>query len=212
MKKGLLILLVLTTAVFAQNNLESDYQKTIPRYNDFPLDNIHIVRLQQASSSLSNNVSALNKDMRDFEERHITSLSELRGNLDSFQRSMIAQVSAVQNSIEGLSNRLDEVSPRPELAVPAEIRFPPYMIILLGLNVFLLVVVIILIFWLREQYYVHRETHKEHHIHPAPKQLINYVKHQLEHKRKLHDLRIELASKGWTTSIIEHAIHAAREK
>ena len=128
--------------------------------------------------------------------------------MDDLKRSVTSQLQALQNSIEG--KRL----PAPTLLMPAptQIQFPYYVIILLGLNVFLLIVVIILIIWLREQYYVHRETHKKDHIHPAPKALINYVGHQLEHKKKLHSIRLELAKKGWTPSIIEHAIHAAKEK
>ncbi len=210
MKKRLVLLaLLLATAVFAQNNLDSNYTKTIPRYDDFPLDNIHIVRLQQAASALGGNVSALQGELRSYEEQRSREMSEMRGSLDSFQRSILAQVAALQNSVDSLSGRA--INP-PEVAVPAEIKFPPYMLVLLGANIFLLVIVIILIFWLREQYYVHRETHKEEHIHPAPPELIAYVGHQLEHDKSLRDIRMELAGKGWTPSIIEHAIHAAKEK
>jgi hypothetical protein len=214
MKKSVLfvVIVLLATGVFAAENLESNYTKTIPRYSDFPLDNIHILRLQDAAVSLGGNVSELRSTVEQMEERRSGEISLLTGSLDSFQRSMIAQVAALQNSIESLEDRIDSISPRPELSVPADIRFPPYMLVLLGANVFLLVIVIILIFWLREQYYVHRENHAEEHIHPAPPELIGYVKHQLEHDRKLHDVRMELAGKGWTPSIIEHAIHAAKEK
>jgi hypothetical protein len=213
MKKSVLLLVVMLAAsVFAAENLESNFTKTIPRYDDFPLDNIHILRLQDAATSLGGNVSELRSMVQEMEERRSGEIAQLSGNIDSFQRSMIAQVSALQNSIESLEGRVDSLSPRPEISVPADIRFPPYMMILLGANVFLLVIVIILIFWLREQYYVHRETHAEEHIHPAPPELIGFVKHQLDHNKRLHDIRMELAGKGWTPSIIEHAIHAAKEK
>ena len=208
----LLLVVMLSTAVFAAENLESNFTKTTPRLTDFPLDNVHILRLQEAAKSLGGNVSELREMVQNMEERRSGEISQLSGSLDSFQRSMIAQVASLQNSIESLEGRIDKISPRPEMAVPAEIRFPPYMIVLLGVNVFLLVIVIVLIFWLREQYYVHRETHTEEHIHPAPPELIGFVKHQLEHDRKLHEIRMELAGKGWTPSIIEHAIHAAKEK
>ena len=214
MKKSVLfvVIVLLATAAFAAENLESNFTKTTPRYDDFPLDNIHILRLQDAATSLGGNVSELRQMVEKMEERRSGEISQLSGNIDSFQRSMIAQVSSLQNSIESLEGRIDKLSPSPEFAVPAEIKFPPYMIILLGVNVFLLVLVIILIFWLREQYYVHRETHTEEHIHPAPPELIGFVKHQLDHNRKLHEIRMELAGKGWTPSIIEHAVHAAKEK
>jgi len=212
MKERLLLLaLLLVTVVGAQNNIESNYENRIPRYDNISLDNIHILRLQEASLALGTNVSSLKEDLLVYEEQRANELSQLHGSMDSFQRSIIAQVSALQNSVDRLSDQVDG-RPDPAFAVPAEITFPPYMIILLGLNVFLLILVIVLIFWLREQYYVHRVTHAEEHIHPAPPELIAYVKHQFEHSRKLKDIRIELASKGWSPSLIEHAIHAAKEK
>jgi len=208
-----LLVLLLVTVVSAQEIQRPEYQKTIPRYTDFPLDNIHIVRLQEAASSLENNVQKIEEGLRADQERQSAQLSELRGNIDSFQRSVLANIAALQNSIDTLSARVDG-RPVPEYAVPAPTtpQFPAYLVLLLSLTVFLLVIVIILIFWLREQYYVHREIHTTEHIHPAPLELVSYVGHQLEHKKKLHDIRLELARKGWTPSIIEHAIHAAKEK
>ena len=208
-----MLVVMLSTAVFAAENLDSNYTKEITRLTDFPLDNVHILRLQEAAASLGGNVTELREEVQKFEERRTGEISELRGSLDSFQRSIIAQVAAQQSSIDSLSNKIDAMKPvAPEFVVPAEIKFPPYLFVLLGVNVFLLVLVIILIFWLREQYYVHREEHVEGHIHPAPPELIAFVSHQLEHNRKLHEIRMELAGKGWTPSIIEHAIHAAKEK
>jgi len=208
-KRIVLLLLLLATTAFAQENIVSDYTPGIPRYTDFPLDNIHILRLQDAAKSLGGNVSELRETVERMEERRSGEISELQGSLESFQRSMIAQVASVKDSVDRLSTRVEKP---PQFEMAAEVKYPTYLIVLLGVNIFLLLLVIILILWLREQYYVHRETHKEEHIHPAPRELISYVKHQLEHKRKLHDIRIELASKGWSPSIIEHAIHAAKEK
>lgn len=187
---------------------------SIPRFSNFPLDNIHILRLQEASLALGNNVSLIRQDLKNYEAENMRmrqeqwrELSQMRTDFETFERSVLAQLGAMQNRI----SQVGQQQAAPQLQVPAA-TFPPYLIVLLGANIFLLVVVIILIFWLREQYYVHRETHKEEHIHPAPKELIEYVKHQLSHEKKLHDIRMELAGKGWTPGIIEHAIHAAREK
>jgi len=211
MKKRLLLLaLLLATVVSAQDGIKAAAPE-IPRYTDFPLDNIHILRLQEASVSLGGNVSELRSENKAWQEQRSGEISQIQGAFDSFQRSMLAQVSQLQSTVEGLERKVDGMQ-RPALEIPAEIRFPPYMIILLGANIFLLVLIVILIFWLREQYYVHRETHKEEHIHPAPQELINYVKHQFEHDKQLKDIRMSLAEKGWTPSIIEHAIHAAKEK
>lgn len=203
MKKGLLLfVLLLASSVFAQQNVISDIS----------LDNVHILRLQEAAASLGGNVTELRLTVERMEDRRSGEISQLQGSLDSFQRSLIAQVAALQVSVDALSSRVDEINPSPFVDVPTEIKFPPYLFALLGINVFLLVLVIILIFWLREQYYVHRETHATDHIHPAPAELIGYVKHQLDHSKKLNEIRLELAGKGWSTSIIEHAIHAAKEK
>ncbi len=211
-----MVALLLATAVFAQNNLESNFTKTIPRYDDFPLDNIHILRLQDAAVSLGGNVSALKEEVSVYQEERSREIVELSGIVDNFQRSLIAQVSSLESSVDRLSDRVDNrisgLAANPELEVPASTNFPPYMAILLGANIVLFVIIIILIVWLREQYYVHRETHKEEHIHPAPPELISFVKHQLEHDKNLRDIRMALAEKGWSPSIIEHAIHAARER
>jgi len=215
MKKGLLLVFVLlAVTVSAQVNVP--YDSTFPpadgsgvtRYSDFPLDNIHILRLQEASQTLGQNVSALQGSQAEFQSQQQQELAQMRASLDSFERSMLLQVGALQNQIAGVN-----ASPAPSLEYPiGTAQFPPAVIALLGINVFLLIVVIILIFWLREQYYVHRETHKEEHIHPAPPKLINYVRHQIEHKQSLSDIRMELSQKGWTPGVIEHAIHAARER
>ena len=219
-KSGFLIFLFCSLSVFAQVNVpyDSTYPNApgmgITRYSDFPLDNIHILRLQEAASSLGGNVTLLKTDLAKYDAEHKSAqrsldqkLSSLESNIDAFQRTVLAQLSSLQTAMDGKA-----IQAPPEVQSPVEITLPPYMLVLLGLNVFLLFLVIILIFWLREQYYVHKETHEEDHIHPAPPELVSYVQHQVEHKRSLHDVRLELAGKGWTTSIIEHAIHAAREK
>lgn len=222
MKKGVLLVLLLASFVSAQVNVPYDsvYPEApankITRFSDFPLDNIHILRLQEAATSLGGNVSILKDDLEQYNAGHKqaqaqldSKLSSLQSNMEQFQRTVLAQLSSMQNSMGPVSGLAVAA---PQVQVPAQTSFPPTLVALLGLNVFLLLVVIILIFWLREQYYSHKETHKEDHIHPAPLDLINYVKHQLEHKKSQHDIRMELANKGWTPSIIEHALHAARER
>lgn len=204
-----MLALLLATAVFAQQNLITNTSGEIKRYSDFPLDNIHILRLQDAAISLGGNVTELRNENRVWQEQRTNEISQLQGQMDSFQRSMLANVVQIQSTVDAIANKVDA---RPSLEAPAQIRFPTYIVFLLGFNILLLIVIVILIFWLREQYYVHRETHKEEHIHPAPDELINFVKHQFEHQKSLKDIRMQLAEKGWTPSIIEHAIHAAREK
>jgi len=223
-KRTLLLVLLLATAVFAGENLDSNFTRTTPQYNDFPLDNIHILRLQEASTSLGGNVSELKREMAIFQEQRSREIITLQSTVDNYQRTIMAQIAGLQNSVDRLASRLDNAADKisgaqvadPEVQEPTTITFPPYMTILLGVNLFLLVLVIILIFWLREQYHTHKETKQDipigEHIHPAPPELIAYVSNQFERGKKLHDIRMELAGKGWTPSIIEHAIHASREK
>ena len=201
-----MLVLLLATAVSATNH------SLIPRYSDFPLDNIHILRLQEASRSLGGNVSEMKQELEQFRQEQNSQMLDIRTTVDSFQRSSAAQLAELRALIDEFGKKVEQIPSGPRFEAPTEIKFPPYLVALLGITIFLLVVVIILIFWLREQYYVHRETHAEGHIHPAPAELIAYVGHALQHDKSLKDIRMELAGKGWSPSIIEHAIHAAKEK
>ncbi len=201
-------MVVLLATIAYGEVVESNFSK-IPRYSEFPLDNIHILRLQEASASLSGNVSEMRDMLASFKNEQNAQMAELRSTVDSLQRSMSERIAGMQTAVDSFA---EKSRAEPAFAVPAEIEFPPYLFVLLGVNIFLLVLIIVLIFWLREQYYVHKEVHTEEHIHPAPKELIDYVSHAFEHKRSLRDIRMELAGKGWSPSIIEHAIHAARER
>lgn len=199
MKKRLLVLIVLlSVAVCAEEG--------IPRYHDFPLDNIHILRLQEAASSLGGNVSDLKAEMRVFEEQQSREIREVRREMAKLQGAMTAQLNALQNEVaRGNPPKIQAA----QVAQQQDEGIPTYLTVLLALAVFLLIFVIILVFWLWER---HKEHEVEDHIHPAPDDLIKYVGAQLKEQKSLHDIRLELADMGWPPSIIEHAIHAAKEK
>lgn len=180
--------------VFAQQNV----------FSDIPLDNVHILRLQEAAASLGGNVTELKESMQEWQTSRSGEIQALRSDMAQFQVSIQSQITELKDQIKNL--------PHPEAPASVKIGLPPYILALLAVNVVLLIIVILLIFWLREQYYVHRESHKEEHIHPAPRELVEYVKGELEDKRSLNTIRMKLIDKGWTPSIIEHAIHAARER
>lgn len=192
----LCILFLCAQAVFAQQNV----------FSDIPLDNVHILRLQDAAANLGGNVSALRESMQEWQNQRSGEIQSLRSDMAQFQVSVQSQITELKDEIKNIEH------PETQYPSTAEIGLPPYVIALLAVNVVLLILVIILIFWLREQYFVHRETHKEEHIHPAPKELVDYVKGEIEDKKSLGSIRMKLIDKGWTPSIIEHAIHAAREK
>ncbi|MBW2970509.1 hypothetical protein KY309_01850 [Candidatus Woesearchaeota archaeon] len=223
-KRILLLVLILATTAFAAENLESNYTKGIVRLSDFPLDNIHILRLQEAATSLGGNVSHMETKLAAYNEQHMREFTKLQTSIENMQFTTLAQVAALQTAIDRATQRLDDatdkitgmqVAPTLENPAPTEEEMPSYLLILLGVNIFLLILIVILILWLRSHYKPKKEEKeykKEEHIHPAPPELIAYVKGQLDKNKKVHDIRIELAGKGWTPSIIEHAIHAAKEK
>lgn len=204
--------LLLATSVLAQENLQSSYEDVIPRYNDFPLDNIHILRLQDAAVSLGGNVSEMNAELTRFETQHTAEIQAMRTEIRALDEKLTSQMLGLQNAVQGT---------RPDVQMPASFQFPTYVVALLSVNLFLLLVLIGLVFWLREQYFSHKDMHVEEkkeekrdfsdHIHPAPEELIRYVKAHMPRK-SVRDIRMELLDKGWSPSLIEHAIHAARER
>lgn len=224
-KRVLLLILVLATAVSAGQNIGGEAnQRAIPEYHDFPLDNIHILRLQDAARQLGGNVSLLKNDLAQYEAERAQEAQQLKSSVDSFEQRVMLQMQGMQAAIDEVAREVNEQPPPVQVPAPAEeSNKQKYLMILLGVNVFLLLLVIILIFWLREQYHKKPKEGKkdenefdeeqfEDHIHPAPMELVEYVKQELKKKKSLHDIRMELAGEGWTPSIIEHAVHAAREK
>src|SRR4030042_5110829 len=122
MKKGLLILLLLVTVVCAQ--------EPIPRYSDFPLDNIHILRLQGASEAIAQNVSALEHMITDFKQVQTTELQSIRKTMDDFKQIQSMQLMNMQEQVTAISNNIG--APRTEIP---QARFPPILITLLSVNV-----------------------------------------------------------------------------
>lgn len=196
LKRVIFLCILCAMTVFAQQNV----------FSDIPLDNVHILRLQEAAASLGGNVTELRESMQEWQTERSGEVQSLRSDMAQFQVSLQSQITELKDQIKNIEH------PEAQYPATAEIGLPPYVVALLAVNVVLLILVIILIFWLREQYFVHRETHKEEHIHPAPKELVEYVKGEIEDRRSLNTIRMKLIDKGWTPSIIEHAIHAAREK
>lgn len=204
MKKGLLILLLLSTVVLAQQEATP-----IPRYSDFPLDNIHILRLQEAAASISDNVSTLQEEIADFKVAQTEELKQMQGTLTDFKRTQTTQLANLQEQMTELEERIGR---QPRTEVP-ESRIPSTVVTLLSVNILMLFIVILLVLYLRGKYTDYLKARKEaaQHIHPAPENLVDHVKSQLKKKKTLHDIRIELAEKGWSPSVIEHAIQAAKE-
>jgi len=199
---------VLVFVLLALSVVAQDDPVPIPRYSDFPLDNIHILRLQAASEAIAQNVSSLEHQIADFKQVQTQELSQMRRAFEEYQRTQLGQMKALREQVESASGR--PAPPREE--VPAT-QYPPALITLLSVNVVLLLVAIVLIIYLRGRYSAHTKFRKElaGHIHPAPDNLVEHVRGQLK-KKSVQDIRLDLADKGWSPSIIEHAIHAAKER
>lgn len=195
----LLFILLLLPAVFAV-----EQPTPIPRYSDFPLDNIHILRLQDAAKSIASNVSMLEDEIIDFKITQTEQLNAFRKTLEEYNRMHSQQFRSLEEKLTQT-----QVSPPETVETPqAEKKVPATVYTLLSVNVLILVIVIILIFYLRSEYIKKIKKHESEA--PSPDQLIAYVKRNLK-KKNLEKVRLDLAEKGWTPSLIEEAIEAAKK-
>jgi hypothetical protein len=149
---------------------------------------------------------SIQTELSSFEAQQRAEVYNMKESLASMERSQTSQTL----ELEKLSNKIDYLMP--DIEKPAKLSAPNYLLVLLFVNIALLIAAIILIFYLRSRYKAHikHEEFEKENIHPVPDDLILYVKAALMLKKPLHDVRLDLAAKGWTPSMIEHAISAAR--
>ncbi|MBS3125102.1 hypothetical protein J4211_02515 [Candidatus Woesearchaeota archaeon] len=194
-KRIVLFLLLLVASAFADVPYDSTYlpantsQNTV--YSDFPLDNIHILRLQEASMALGKNVSVLHDELANYQEHQSNQISGMQASIDSLQRSLQTQVRSLQSTVQ-------------QLEVPAPLVVEPnptplHLLLLSNLILFGIVIVLLIA--------VHRKPLPEDHLNPAPSELVQYIRAS---RKTTHDLRMELVAKGWTPSLIENAMKVAK--
>jgi len=149
-------------------------------------------------------------ELASFEEQQRADIYDMKESLASLERGQTFQLAKLEGEVQKLSNKVDFLMP--EVEKPAKLSAPNYLLVLLFVNIGLLIAAIILIIYLRKRYSAHikHEEFEKENIHPVPEDLVLYVKAALLLKKSLHDIRLDLASKGWSPSMIEHAIHAAR--
>ncbi len=149
MKKRLLIAvfaLLIVIAVSAQG-IESDYNaSTIPRYTDFPLDNVHILRLQEASKSLGGNVSELKEEMLQFQEKRSEEIAKLENQVSELKTTLNSQVREIKIGVDELSDKQPEI----EMPASANTKTPDYVIFLAIINIVLVALIIILFVMLKK--------------------------------------------------------------
>ncbi len=190
-----MLLLVFSTIVFADVPYDSVYPEVntsnktkIPRFQDFPLDNIHILRLQEASMSLGRNVSEIQARLAEYEQQQSNQISGMQTSIDNLHREIQARTSTLQNLINNI--------PTPEK--PSN---TPFLFLLIS-NIILFIVVIILLI------IIHKKPLPPDHTHPAPPELVEYIRIS---RKTSHELRLELLKKGWKPAFIENAMKIARK-
>lgn len=197
MKKRIVLFTLLFAAlVFADVPYDSTYpaantSANFTRYYDFPLDNIHILRLQDASMALGRNVSVLHDQLADYQAQQANQISGMQASIDSLQRAMNMQVTSLEQTVK----KLDKPVPTPE---PNNTPFN--LLFLSNLILFGIVVVLLVV--------VHRKPLSEEHVHPAPPELVHYINSS---RKAEHELRLELVAKGWKPSHIENALKIAKK-
>ncbi len=120
--------------------------------------------------------------------------------------------------LEDIKQKLDENTAKitdleQQLGIEEEPAKEPnlfFLFYLLGFNLLLIIFVIVLIVFVYRKYIKQRYGIGE--IHPVPKELIDFAYNSMLKGKKLADIRMELAEKGWEPSMIEHAVDAAKEK
>ncbi|MBW3018801.1 hypothetical protein KY329_01275 [Candidatus Woesearchaeota archaeon] len=137
-------------------------------------------------------------------------LYDMKQSLANMEMAQASRLARLETNVDKLSNKLDYLAP--DIEQPAQISGTNYLWVLLSVNIALLVAAIIMVIYLRKRYKAHIDTLEieKENIHPVPDDLVLYVKAALMMKKSLHDVRLDLAAKGWSPSMIEHAISAAR--
>ncbi len=123
----------------------------------------------------------------------------------------LAQIEEIKQDLKEKEQKINDLESRFTEQLQQEQPVPKTLFVfyLLGVNLILLVFVIILLFYFYKKYIKKRYGVGE--IHPVPEELVDYVYKSLS-KKNPQEIRMELAKKGWSPSIIEHAIDAAKEK
>jgi len=204
---GVLLLaqLVIGESVFGNSALDQTNEtRGTPQYHDFPLDNIHILRLQEASRSLNDNVTSLKNDLFGYQEVQTRELAGLEARMTSMQTDVLSQLRAIQSLLHN-----SQQQNAPQIQYPATISIPPHLSMLLIFNTVLILFVLAALFWFKEQQKQTIQVHDEKYTH-VPTSLVDYLQKHMG-KKNLHELRMELVTKGWTPSIIEKAIVLAKE-
>jgi len=122
------------------------------------------------------------------------------------------ELKQVKQDLEKAASQIKDLESRFTSQLKQEQPMPKALFVfyLLAINFVLLVFVIVLLFYFYRKYVIKRYGIGE--IHPVPKELVDYVYKSMEADKKLSDIRMDLAKKGWAPSMIEHAIDAAKER
>src|SRR3989344_7497110 len=192
-KRMVLFAILLATLAYANVPYDSTYpptntsQNTV--YSDFPLDNIHILRLQEASMALGRNVSVLHDELEKYQTSQANQLSGMQASIDAIGHAMDVRVGSLQQTVKELD--------QPAL-VQESSHASFYLLLVSNIVLFGIVIVLLIV--------INHKPLAEDHIHPAPPELVSYIRNS---RKSAHELRTELIAKGWPHAHVENSIKSA---
>lgn len=182
----------------------------ITRQNYMPTEGIiHFERQENLTVLSLQRLDALENKISDFQGQ----VSALRTIMENQRVDFSTQLQGINRGLEGLRTEITTIKQGlreipPQLEKPQPI-VPPTSLLMLGLaNLFLLVVVIVLIFWLKAQYAtVKKESHLEEH---AQIHLVDYINEAMHRGASMADIRRKLKERGWNDDKIDEAVQEVR--
>ncbi|MEM4263877.1 MAG: hypothetical protein QW666_03210 [Candidatus Woesearchaeota archaeon] len=199
MKKGLLFTLILMTALATVVLAQSDSIPTIPRMTNFMGDNVHIIRVQELSEKLDNQIATLDTKLNELETK-LAELEQIKSNMnrpmDISTTGYAAQLEVINSQMQDIKSSMDELnSIKQEIKAqkaeqPKKDTTAIYIVGLLAINAVLLVATI---------YTFAARKPKEKPI----KTVHEYVARNLDEGVDEHEIKQELLKKGWSTKEIE---------
>jgi hypothetical protein len=185
---------------------------TIVRSTSLPGENVHI-EAQEAEIMASTvqmgevqaKLAAVEQQLGDVKVSSENQRSEAMSQLNLINR----ELGAIKSSVDGLrvmQQQLSEI--RPALEQPQEI-IPPLSLTMLSVaNLILLIVAIVLMFWLRNQYKATtKDAHLEEH---AQIHLTDFIREAMHKGASLGEVRRRLVQRGWSEGKIDEAIQEVR--
>jgi len=208
----LLAVLPLTGAIPPTGSVVYGDSSTIVRSTTLPGENVHI-EAQEAEimastvqmSDVQAKLAAVEQQLGDVKVSSENQRSEAMSQLNLINRELGA-IKAGMDNLQVVQQQLSEI--KPALEQPQEI-IPPLSLTMLSVaNLILLIVSIVLMFWLRNQYKATtKDAHLEEH---AQIHLTDFIREAMHKGASLGEVRRRLVQRGWSEGKIDEAIQEVR--